>query len=49
VPATVSSMHAWTDYRVIMHVDGDWQLMEGVLSKNMATVSEYLPTGKLTT
>ena len=30
-----------------MHADGDCQAMEGVLSKNMATVGEYLQTWKL--
>ena len=26
-----------------MDVDGDWQAVEGVLSKDMATVGEHLP------
>jgi len=30
-----------------MQVDGDWQAMEGVLTKDMATVGEYLQTWKL--
>jgi len=30
-----------------MHTDGDWQAVEGVLSKDMATVSEYSQTWKL--
>jgi len=30
-----------------MHADGDWQTMEGVLSKDMAIVGEYLQTWKL--
>jgi len=30
-----------------MHADGDWQALEGVLSKEMATVDEYLHTWKL--
>jgi len=30
-----------------MHADGDWQAVEGVLSKGMATVGEYLQTWKL--
>ena len=29
-----------------MHVDGDWQTVEGVLSQDMATVGEYLQTWK---
>jgi len=28
----------------IMHADGDWQAVEGMLSKDMATVGEYLQT-----
>jgi len=30
-----------------MHADGDWQAMEGVLTKDMATLGEYLQTWKL--
>jgi len=30
-----------------MHADGDWQAVEGVLSKDMATVGEYFHTKKL--
>jgi len=30
-----------------MHAVGDWQAMEGVLTKDMATVGEYLQTWKL--
>jgi len=30
-----------------MHADGDCQAVEGVLSKDMATVSEHLQTWKL--
>jgi len=30
-----------------MHADGDWQAVEVVLTKHMATVSEYLQTWKL--
>ena len=30
-----------------MHADGDWQAVEGVLSKDMATLGEYLQTWKL--
>ena len=29
-----------------MHADGDWQAVEGVLTKYMATVGEYLQTWK---
>ena len=31
----------------MMHADGDWQTVEGVVSKDMATANEYLQTWKL--
>jgi len=30
-----------------MHADGDWLAVEGVLSKDIATVDEYLQAWKL--
>ena len=30
-----------------MHADGDWQAVEGLLTKDMATVGEYRKTWKL--
>jgi len=30
-----------------MHADGDWQAVEGLLTKDAATVGEYLQTWKL--
>jgi len=30
-----------------MHADGDWQAVEGVLTKDMETVGEYLQIWKL--
>ena len=39
--------YVFADDLAIMHVDGDWQVVEGVLSKDMATVGEYLQTWKL--
>ena len=30
-----------------MHAEGDWQAVEGMLTKDMATVSEYLQTWEL--
>jgi len=30
-----------------MHADGNWQAVEGALSKDMATPGEYLQTWKL--
>jgi len=32
---------------IVMYADGDWQVVEWVLRKDMATVSEYLQTWKL--
>jgi len=34
--------YAYADDLAIMHADGDWQAVEGVLSKDMATVGKYL-------
>ena len=47
LPTTVSRMYAYSDDLAIMHPDGEWQAVEGVLTKNMATVGEYLQTWKL--
>jgi len=47
LPTTISRMYAYADDLAIMHADGDWQAVEGVLSKDMATVGEYLQTWKL--
>jgi len=35
---TVSRVYAHSGDLAIMHTDGDWQAVEGVLSKNMATI-----------
>jgi len=37
-------LHAYADDLAIMHVDGDWQAVEGVLSKDMTMLGEYLQT-----
>jgi len=37
LPITVSRKYANADDVAIMHVDGDWQAVERVLSNNMAT------------
>jgi len=37
----VSRKYAYADDLAIMHADGGWQAVEGVLSKNMTTVGEY--------
>ena len=47
LPATVSRKNAYADDLAIMHADGDWQAVEGVLNKDMAIVSQYLQTWKL--
>jgi len=47
LPTTVSRKHAYADDLAIMHADGDWQAVEGVLSKDMTTTGEYLQTWKL--
>jgi len=39
LPTTVSRKYAYADDVAIMHAGGDWQAMEGVLTKDMATVS----------
>ena len=39
-------MHMLTTLAIV-HVDGDWQVVEGVLRKDMATLGEYIETWKL--
>jgi len=43
----LSPESVYADDLEIMHADGDWQAVEGVLSKDMETVDEYLRTWKL--
>ena len=47
MPNTVSRKYAYADNLAIMHAHGDCQAVEGVVSKDMEIVSEYLQTGKL--
>ena len=47
LPTTVSRKYAYADDLAIMHADGDWQAVEGALSKDMATLGEYHQTWKL--
>ena len=47
LPITVSRKYAYADDLAIMQADADWQAVEGVLSKGMATIGEYLQTWKL--
>ena len=46
LPITVSRKYAYADDLAITHADGDWQAVEGVLSKDMATLGGYLQTWK---
>jgi len=46
-PRSLESIYACADDLAIMHAGGDWQAVEGVLSKDMAIVSEYPQTWKL--
>jgi len=46
LPTTVSRKYACADELAIMNADGDWQAMEGVLSKDMTTVGDYFQTWK---
>jgi len=45
--STVSRKYAYADDLAIMYADGDWQAVEGVLTKDMRTVCEYLQTWKV--
>ena len=47
VPTTVTRKYAYANDLAIKHADGDWQSVEGVLSKDMATAGEYLQTWQL--
>jgi len=47
LPVTIFRKYAYADDLAIMHTDGDWLAVEGALSKDMATLGEYLQTWKL--
>ena len=47
LPATISRKYAYAEDLAIMHDDGDCLAEEGALSKDMATLGEYLQTWKL--
>ena len=47
LPTTVSRKYAYADDLAMMHADGDWQAVKRALSKDMATVGEYLQTWSL--
>ena len=47
LPTTVSRKYACANDLPIIHADANCQTVEGVLSKDMATVGEYLQTWKL--
>jgi len=47
LPTNISRKYAYADDLAIMYAGGDWLAVEGALSKDMATLSEYLQTWKL--
>jgi len=47
LPTTVSRKYAYVDNLAIMHADGDWEAVEWVLTKDMATEGQHLQTCKL--
>ena len=47
LPATISRKYAYADDLAIMQADRDWLVVEGALSKDMATLGEHLHTWKL--
>jgi len=47
LPTAIPRRYAYADDQEIMHADGDWQEVEGALSKDMPTLGEYLKTWKL--
>jgi len=47
LPTTIFRKYAYADDLAIMHADGDWQAVEGALSKVMETLGAYLQTWKL--
>jgi len=47
LPTAVSRKYVYAEDLTIMPAGGDWQAVEGVLSKDMATVGEYFQTWKL--
>jgi len=48
LPTPVSRKYAYAEDLAIMHADINWQAVEGLLTKDTATVGEYLQTWKLT-
>jgi len=47
LPTTISRKYAYADDLAMMHADGDWQAVEVVLTKDMATLGVYPQTWKL--
>jgi len=47
LPTTISRKYAYADNLLTVHADEDWQAVEQVLSKEMATIGECLQTWKL--
>jgi len=40
LPTTIPRKYAYADDLAIMHADGDWQVVEGALTKDMVTLGE---------
>jgi len=47
LPTTIFREYAHPGDLAIMHAHGDWQAVEGTLSRGMATLGEYLQISKL--
>ena len=47
LPTTFSRKYAYAYDAAIMHANGDWQVVEGVLTKDMSTVGKYRQSWKL--
>jgi len=47
LPATISRKYAYADDLAIIHANGDWLAVEEALSKDMATLGEYIQTWEL--
>ena len=47
LPATISRRFVYTDGLAILHYSKDWQMLEGTLNQNMATLFSFLQKWKL--
>jgi len=48
LPITIFRKHAYADDLAIMHTDGNWQAVEKVLRKDMATIGNTSRSGSQT-